>query len=159
MSQACLRLGILAVAAVLIAAPQMAGAQPAPPPPAQTAPNPPPPQSAADQRIQALRAQLHITDAQTPQWDAFAQAMRTNATSTDTLFRQRASAAATMSALDNMKSYAQVARAYADNTEALATAFEALYGVLTDQQKQAVDTLFRQDAQRVATQQQQTKHY
>lgn len=158
MNQACLRFGILAVAAVLIAVPQIADAQPAPPPPAQTAPNPPPPQSAADQRIQALRAQLHITDAQTPQWDAFAQAMRTNATSTDTLFRQRASAAATMSALDNMKSYAQVARAYADNTEALATAFEALYDVLNNQQKQTIDTLFRQDAQRVAAQQ-QTRHY
>jgi LTXXQ motif family protein len=157
MNQTCLRRGILAVAAMLIAVPPMAIAQPAPAPP-QTAPNPPPPQSAADQRIQALRAQLHITDAQAPQWDAFAQAMRTNATSTDALFRQRASAASTMNALDNMKSYAQVARTYADNTEALASAFEALYGVLTDQQKQTIDTLFRQDAQRIAAQQ-QTKHY
>ena len=89
-----------------------------------------------------------------PQWNAFAQAMRDNATSTDALFRQRATSAATMSALDNMKSYAQVARAYADNTEALATAFEALYGVLTDQQKQTIDTLFRQEASRTAAQQQ-----
>jgi hypothetical protein len=89
-----------------------------------------------------------------PQWNNFAQAMRDNATSTDALFRQRASAAATMSALDNMKSYARVARAYADNTEALATAFEALYGVLTDQQKQTIDTLFRQEAARTAAQQQ-----
>jgi hypothetical protein len=52
-----------------------------------------------------------------------------------------------------MKSYAQIARAYADNTQALATAFEALYGVLTAQQKQTIDTLFRQDAQRTAAQQ------
>ncbi len=35
--------------------------------------------------------------------------------------------AAKLSALDNMKSYAQVAHACADNTEALATAFEGLY--------------------------------
>jgi cytochrome c551/c552 len=106
------------------------------------------------QRIQALRTQLHITDAQLPQWTAFAQTMRDNATSTDALFRRRAGAAATMSALDNMKSYAEVARAYADNTEALAKAFEALYGVLTDQQKQTIDTLFRQEAARTAAQQQ-----
>ena len=79
-----------------------------------------------------------------PQWSTFAQAMRDNAISTDTLFRQRASAAQSMSALDNMKSYAQVARAYADNTENLSVAFEALYGVLSDQQKQTIDTLFRQ---------------
>jgi len=156
MNQASLRRAALAAAVVIIAA-HTAIAQSVPPPP-QTSPAPPAsPQSAADQRIQALRAQLHITDAQAPQWNAFAQAMRDNATSTDVLFRQRASAAATMSALDNMKSYAKVARAYADNTEALATAFEALYGVLSDQQKQAVDTLFRQDAARTAAQQ-QVKH-
>jgi periplasmic protein CpxP/Spy len=156
MNQACLRRGIMsagAVVAMLIAVPPVLLAQPAPPPP-QTTTNPPSPQSEADKRIQDLRAQLHITEAQLPQWNAFAQAMRTNATSTDTLFRQRAGAAASMNALDNMKSYAQVARTYADNTQALATAFEGLYDVLTPQQKQTVDTLFRQDAQRIAAQQQ-----
>src|SRR5271156_6573310 len=152
MNQACLRRTALAVAAVLTAVPYTATAQSVPPPP-QTATNPPSPQSAADQRIQALRTQLHITDAQMPQWNAFAQAMRDNATSTDALFRQRAGAAASMSALDNMKSYAQVARAYADNTEALATAFEGLYGALSDQQKLTIDTLFRQEAIRTAAQQ------
>ena len=101
-------------------------------------------QAAADQRIAALRAQLRITDAQAQAWNGFAQAMRNNAASTDALFRQRASTAARLSALDNMKSYAQVARAYADNTEALATAFEGLCGVLSDQQKLTVDTLFRE---------------
>jgi len=79
--------------------------------------------------------------------------MRDNATKTDALFRQRASAAANMNALDNMKSYAEISRAYADNTQALATAFEALYGVLSVQQKQTIDTLFRQDATRTAAQQ------
>jgi periplasmic protein CpxP/Spy len=169
MKQARLRHAALALAAVLIAAPTMAAAQqfvPPPPPPqtATTSPSPTSPsssspspaaspQSAADQRIQALRAQLQITAPQVPQWDAFAQVMRDNATKTDTLFRQRASAAAGMNALDNMKSYADIARAYADNTQALATAFEALYGVLTVQQKQTIDTLFRQDAARTAAQQ------
>jgi hypothetical protein len=93
-----------------------------------------------------LQTELHITDAQAPQWSAFAQAMRDNATSTDALFRQRANATQSMNALDNMKSYAQVARAYADDTEKLSAAFEALYGVLSDQQKQTIDTLFRQQA-------------
>ena len=35
---------------------------------------------------------------------------------------------------------------YADNTERLATAFESLYASLTETQKQAADTLFRQQA-------------
>jgi protein CpxP len=160
MNQVRLRCAALTVAAVLTAAAPMAAAQFVPPPPPQAAPTPPQtaatppsPQAAADQRIQALRTELHIADAQLPQWNAFAQVMRDNATKTDALFRQRASAAASMNALDNMKSYADIARAYADNTQALSTAFEALYGVLTVQQKQTIDTLFRQDATRTAAQQ------
>jgi periplasmic protein CpxP/Spy len=117
--------------------------QPSPTSPAASSPVPSP-QAAADQRINALQAQLRITSTQLPQWNAFAQAMRDNATGTDALFRQRAGAAATMTALENMNSYAQLARAYADNTEALARAFETLYGVLTPEQRQTIDTLFRQ---------------
>jgi hypothetical protein len=170
MNHVNLRRAALTVAAVLITVPRLAAAQPVSPP--QTAPNPPSPQpqvsqpvaqppvalspaaqAAADQRIAALRGQLHITDAQAQAWNAFAQAMRDNAASTDALFRQRASTVARLSALDNMKSYARVARAYADNTEALATAFEGLYDLLSDQQKLTIDTLFREEAIRTAAQQ------
>jgi hypothetical protein len=124
-------------------------------PPASTSPAAPLPtaQAAADQRITALQAQLRITSPQMPQWSAFAQAMRDNATSTDALFRQRAGTAASMTAVENMRSYAQLARAYADNTEALAQAFETLYGVLTPEQQQTIDALFRQQpAQPTTTQ-------
>jgi periplasmic protein CpxP/Spy len=103
-------------------------------------------QAAADQRIRMLQSQLGITEAQMPLWSAFAQAMRENAAATDALFTQRAGAVVTMSAPDNMHSYAQIARAYADNTERLATAFDGLYASLSDTQKQAADTLFRQQA-------------
>lgn len=103
-------------------------------------------QGAVDQRIRALQSQLGITEAQMPLWNAFAQAMRENAASTDALFMQRASAVTSMSAVDNMHSYARIARAYADNTERLATAFDSLYATLTDTQKQAADTLFREHA-------------
>jgi hypothetical protein len=103
-------------------------------------------QAAVDQRIRALQSQLGITEAQMPLWSAFTQAMRDNAAATDALFTQRAGAVATMNAPDNMHSYAQIARAYADNTERLATAFDSLYASLSDTQKQAADTLFRQQA-------------
>ncbi len=103
-------------------------------------------QAAVDQRIRTLQSQLGITEAQMPLWSAFAQAMRENAAATDTLFTQRAGAVTTMNAPDNMHSYAQIARAYADNTERLATAFDSLYASLSDTQKQAADTLFRQQA-------------
>jgi len=115
-------------------------AQPVSPAPSPTT------QAAVDQRIRALQSQLGITEAQMPLWTAFAQAMRDNAASTDALFTQRADAVTSMSAVDNMHSYAQIARAYADNTERLATAFDSLYASLTDTQRQAADTLFRQQA-------------
>lgn len=105
-----------------------------------------PTRAAVDQRIRALQSQLGITEAQMPLWSAFAQAMRDNAASTDALFAERAGTVAAMSAIDNMHSYAQIARAYADNTERLATAFDSLYASLSDTQKQAADTLFRQQA-------------
>jgi hypothetical protein len=54
---------------------------------------------------------LGITEAQMPLWNAFAQAMRDNAASTDALFTQRAGSVASMSALDNVHSYAHTDRA------------------------------------------------
>ncbi|MGH7047154.1 MAG: Spy/CpxP family protein refolding chaperone [Stellaceae bacterium] len=129
------------------AAPPTAAAAVAP----AAAPSTPPEMSAAtraavDQRIRMLQSQLGITQAQMPLWTAFAQAMRDNAASTDALFARRAGAVAEMNAVDNMHSYAQIARTYADNTERLATAFDSLYASLSDTQKHAADTLFRQQA-------------
>ncbi|WP_158744577.1 Spy/CpxP family protein refolding chaperone [Acidisphaera sp. L21] len=116
-------------------------ATPAPAPAPVPAPNP-----AVEQRINALQSQLGITPAQTPLWSAFAQAMRENAATTEQLFQQRASAAVTMSAVDNMHSYATLAKTYADDTASLSTAFDSLYASLSPTQKQAADTLFRQQA-------------
>jgi len=146
------------VALVALLAPTVGLAQsvaPLPPiaPPTAAAPapaSPPAPsaatQAALDQRVRTLQSQLGITEAQMPLWSAFAQAMRDNAAATDALFTQRAGAVATMNAPDNMHSYAEIARAYADNTERLATAFDSLYASLSDTQKQATDTLFRQQS-------------
>ena len=123
----------VALAALLVPSIGLAQSAPtAPLPPTATAmpPGSPPPaaaqpatpalsgatQVAVDQRIRTLQSQLGITETQLPLWNAFAQAMRNNAASTDALFTQRANAVASMSAVDNMHSYAQIARAYADNT-------------------------------------------
>jgi hypothetical protein len=153
------RRGRVFAAFVALAIPAVAVAQSVPPPPPQTTTTPqaqqpatPPasPEAEANKRIQALQEQLQITPAQMPQWNSFAQTMRQNAVNTDNLFRERAKEAGSMNALDNMKSYARIARAYADNTEALEKSFAALYAVLSDQQKQTVDTLFREQAQKNA---------
>jgi protein CpxP len=141
---------------LLIAAPAVAHAQnpPLPPPPASAPPpstgKPSATQAAVEQRITALQTKLAITPDQQAAWSAFAQVMRDNAQSTDTSFQQRAQGAATMSAVDNMKSYAAITRTYADNTQRLATAFETLYGKLSSSQQQIADTLFRQPSSAAA---------
>jgi protein CpxP len=101
-------------------------------------------QATVDQRIQALHTQLAITPQQEAQWDGFAQKMRENATLTERLAQQRASSVTTMSAVDNMRSYARISHEYANSADRLAAAFEALYATLTPAQKQAADTMFRQ---------------
>ena len=132
------------------AATQATAQMPATPPPDAGAPAAMPPgassatQKAVEQRIAALAAKLAITPAQQPDWTAFAQVMRDNAANTDKLFAQRAQNAATMNAVDNMKSYADIARGYADNTQRLSDAFVVLYGKLSSEQKQTADVLFRQ---------------
>ena len=93
----------LVAASLLIAGSLAAVAQQPTTAPQAATPAPPSPQSAADQRVLALQAQLNITDAQRPQWNAFAQAMRDNATSTDTLFRQRASTAPSMTVIHSLR--------------------------------------------------------
>jgi periplasmic protein CpxP/Spy len=100
--------------------------------------------AAVDERINELQSRLGITPAQMPLWSAFTAAMRDNAATTQALFARRATALATMSAIANMHSYAEIARAYADDTQRLAAAFDRLYARLSDAQKQAADALFRE---------------
>jgi glucose dehydrogenase len=121
---------------LLAAAPAMAETAAAPPASAM--------QQAIEQRIAALKTKLAITPAETNDWNNFAAAMRDNATSTNALFQQRAEKTQSMSAVENMKSYATLARAYADNLDKLSAAFEKLYGELSPEQQKTADALFRQ---------------
>src|SRR5579863_8460007 len=61
-----------------------------------------------EKRITDLHRQLHITSAESSQWDQFAQVMRDNAKEIDQAYKDRADKLDTMSAVDNMQSYAQI---------------------------------------------------
>jgi cytochrome c551/c552 len=140
---------------LVTASPNAAWSQTSPTPTVTTPQSPPPALStttatAVEMRITALRTSLGITEQQMPQWLTFAQAMRDNAAATEALFRQRASTAAKMNALENMRSYAGIARAYADDTDRLANAFATLYASLSDTQRAAADKLFRQQVAEAA---------
>ena len=97
-----------------------------------------------DQRAAQLHQRLKITPEQEPAWKAFEQAMRDNVTSTDKVYKDRSTSLATMSAVDNMKNFAQIEQARAQGVQNLAAAFETLYNGLSDDQKKTADTMFRQ---------------
>jgi hypothetical protein len=96
-----------------------------------------------EQRISDLHDKLMITDAQSKQWDAFAQTMRDNARTTSRRFHDRSSKLSTMSADDSMKSYADLAQEHADNMKKLSSAMSDLYAVLSPEQKETADAMYR----------------
>jgi hypothetical protein len=99
-----------------------------------------------EQQIDDLHSQLQITDAQSKQWNAYAEVMRDNARKASDAFRQRAQKMSTMNADEVMKSYAQLVQMRADDTQRLASAWSDLYSVLTPDQRQTADALFQRKA-------------
>ena len=99
--------------------------------------------SSVERHIAELHRRLRITAAQEAQWDAFAQTMRDNALHADRLYKARADAD-NMSAVEDLRSYAGIAQAHADDVQRLVPAFEALYGTLTSDQQRAADQAFKE---------------
>ena len=96
-----------------------------------------------ESRIADLHSRLHITPEQSQQWDPFAQMMRDNAKAMDELYQQRAEKMNSMSAVDNMQSYAQIEQQRAQDVQKLVPTFQTLYNSLSDQQKKLADGMFR----------------
>jgi protein CpxP len=96
-----------------------------------------------EQRITDLHSKLSITADQSKQWDAFAQTMRDNARKTSRAFHDRSSKLSTMTADESMKSYAALAQEHAENMQKLSSAMSDLYAVLSPDQKEVADTMYR----------------
>lgn len=94
-------------------------------------------------RIAKLHEELGITTAQEPQWKVFAQVMRDNAGKMGNGFETRGARLSTMSAADNMQSYADMAVQHAQDIQRLAMAFQSVYNSLSTSQKSDADMLFR----------------
>ena len=101
-----------------------------------------------ENRIKELRAQLHITPAEEPQWNQFAEVMRDNAREMDQTLMQRGQQFQTMNAVQNLQSYGQLAEAHAQRVQKLIPAFENLYNAMPEQQKQLADQVFRGNAEK-----------
>ena len=101
--------------------------------------------SQIDTRISGLHTRLQITAAQEELWQKVAQVMRDNAGTMDSLRQARTSQANNMSAVDDLKSYGQIADAHADGIRKLTPAFQALYDSMSDVQKKNADLIFQTD--------------
>jgi len=94
-------------------------------------------------RIKQLHTRLKITPAQEELWNNVTHVMRDNAETMEALTRARSEKASTMTAIDDLKSYGEIAEAHADGIRKFIPAFEPLYASMSDAQKKAADTLFR----------------
>ncbi len=101
-----------------------------------------------EQRIKQLHSELGITSAEEVQWNQFAQVMRDNATAMDQKLNERGTQLATMTAAQDMQSYADLSAQHAQDMQKLASAFQTLYTSMSDEQKQTADEVFRGRATR-----------
>ncbi len=100
--------------------------------------------------IRSLHARLHITAAQEPQWEQVAATMRENAETIDRMVRERNAKLRTMTAVENLKTYADIADAHGDGLKKLVPAFDNLYQVMSPAQKKDADAVFRAIAEHYA---------
>ena len=94
-------------------------------------------------RIKDLQAKLKITPAQEEQWNKVTQVMRDNAKTMDALMQARFEKAKAMTAVEDLKSFSEIAQAHAAGLKNFIPAFEALYASMSDEQKKDADALFR----------------
>lgn len=99
--------------------------------------------SGVEARIKSLHSRLKITAAQEPQWQQVAQVMRDNAAQMEKLVKDRNAKVKTMTAVENLQTYSDIAQGHADGLKKLVPVFDTLYGSMSDAQKKIADEVFR----------------
>jgi hypothetical protein len=98
-----------------------------------------------DGRLAYVKAELKITDAQEPLWQAYATAVRDKGASMQascgSMMRGRGAAA--LSLPDRLDQREKLMAAHLDAVRAVDAALKPLYAALSDSQKQAAEQLFR----------------
>ena len=93
-------------------------------------------------RIAYMKAELKITDAQAPQFERVAQAMRDNAKSVDQAMQQmRGNRDQPQNAVERLEARSQFASLRAQGSQRFLDAFKPLYASLSDDQKKAADEM------------------
>jgi LTXXQ motif family protein len=95
--------------------------------------------SHAEARIAALKVELRITDAQAPQWNRFAEALRGTAKSMESLHRRMMQSAATATLPARLALQEQMLATHLASLKTLKEALEPLYASFSDDQKKIAD--------------------
>ena len=95
--------------------------------------------SHVEARIAALKTELKITEAQAPQWLAFADALRATAKSIEALQGQMMKAAAPSPLSARLARQEEMLSAHLASVKALKAAFDPLYASFSDEQKKVAD--------------------
>ena len=120
----------------------VAAQTPAAKPPAAAAATSDKPES-VEQRITMLKTSLKITPDQEAKWTTVATAMRDNASAMDKLVQtKRAIAPASMTAVDDLKTYQEFTQLRLDGLKNLNSAFKSLYGSMPADQQKNADQVF-----------------
>jgi protein CpxP len=96
-----------------------------------------------DALIDHLHDSFKITPQQESLWQDVAKVMRDNAQTLSNLAKARSEHAKTATAVDDLKSYAEISEAHATGTKRLIPVFQALYDSMSPEQKSAADAEFR----------------
>jgi hypothetical protein len=97
-----------------------------------------------DTLIDHLHDSFKITPQQEPQWQNVAKVIRENAQTLSNLAKARSEHAKTATAIDDLKSYAEISEAHAAGTRRMIPVFQALYDSMSAEQKSAADAEFRE---------------
>jgi len=137
----------LALAAMLVSTPAAVWAQSAAAPAAAAPHDTTGVEARVEAHIKDLRTKLHITPAEQAQWDQFAQVMRDNARDMNQAAAEHAQQLSSMTAVQDLRSYEQLAEAHVQRLQKLTAAFETLYNAMPAEQKQLADQVFRARAE------------
>ena len=94
--------------------------------------------------IAYVEAELAITDAQRPQWDALADTVRENVGAVQAAFERRhggAEGERSTSAVERLDAFEDLATVGLDVLRKVSPPFKALYAVLSEEQKERADSL------------------
>ncbi|HUZ90349.1 MAG TPA: Spy/CpxP family protein refolding chaperone [Methylocella sp.] len=98
----------------------------------------------AGDRIASLKTELKITEAQTPAWNKFADALIAAAKSTDEMMEsmhKQMMKSAAMSLPEKLEHHAKMAAEHVGNLNAIKAALGPLYASFSDEQKKLADGL------------------